>query len=71
MKLQASKASNLKNLQSQNAIQVGNRLWLSVLEVIHGRLSCDPIRALRLYQAEAAPGLHQWGVFRPSGCLSF
>ena len=39
MKLQASEASNLKNLQSQNARSAENRVWLSALAVIHGRLS--------------------------------
>ena len=39
MKLQASEASNLKNLQSQNARSAENRVWLSALAVIHGRLA--------------------------------
>ena len=38
MKLQASEASNLKSLQSQNTRSAENRIWLSVLEVVHGRL---------------------------------
>src|SRR6516164_403425 len=53
MKLQASEASNLKNLQSQNARSAENRVWLSALAVIHGRLA---IRALDREARSAAAG---------------
>src|SRR5262249_48989955 len=41
MKLQASEASNLKNLRSQIAGSAENRLSLRVLRVVHDRLFHD------------------------------
>src|ERR1700745_2827697 len=44
MKLQASKPISPKNLQSETSSQIKNRLALSRLGILHGRLTNGPCR---------------------------